>query len=172
MTIAERRLELEERRVVAEEKRLRQEVKWGWITRLGVAVPLVVLVATLIYNGWEFSRAADADRDRERGQAAQESQRQIDQANIDAQLAIMGIMLNQESPQQAYAAALAFDDLGISEDAGGQRLAPLVEKTLDTDAGSKQSFIDLLVAHPGEEAEIIALWRELFPTDDWVNDLR
>jgi hypothetical protein len=170
--IEERRLALEERRVLCEEDKARQEIKWGWITRLGVAIPLVVLAATLIYNGWQFRREAENNREQENRQAQREAEIEEFSAKIQFQLAILDTLLSQESPQEAHSKAVIFDELGISEDIGDEKLAPIMERVLDQDAGSKEAFINLLVAHPDKQKEIVALWHFLFSADEWVSALR
>jgi hypothetical protein len=161
LPIAERRLALEERRVVADENRLRLESRWGWVTRLGVAVPLVILAATLIYNGWEFNRAAEAERERD-----------IVNAQIDGQFRLLDVLVSQDSSQEALDKAQVFDDLEFSQSVGGEPLAQFFDdEALMRDAGSKEVFINLHLSHPEEREALVALWRELYPSDEWVNDL-
>ena len=104
---------LEERRVASEEAKARQEIKWGWITRLGVAIPLVVLAATLIYNGWQFRREAENNREQENRQAQRDAEIEEFNARNQFGLAIYDTLLSQESAQQARSKAEVFDELGI-----------------------------------------------------------
>ena len=153
----ERRLALEERRVAAEASKARLEARWGWITRLGVAVPLIVLALTLIYNGWQFRQAAEDTYTLER-----------EKAGFDFQTRVVDILLSPDVPKGAHLKAQMVDEL-VNPGTFDEKLAPLVEPF---DAGDKTDFISLIAAHPKEQGTIVALWKQLFPADTWVDELR
>jgi hypothetical protein len=152
LAVEERRIDLEERLAAAElesgKGRRKREDRQTWITAATVAVSVFVplMVAAVAYWSTAANNASQSKRDFE--------------------LEAARIVLSSESPAAAFRKAKALKALFP------EKLAPEFATEFDprkfesySTAGSKREVLNLMLAHPGREAQILAWWARLFPAD-------
>jgi hypothetical protein len=163
IAIEERRLELEERQAAAEAesgtRRRRQEDRQTRITAATVAISIFVplMVAAVAYWSTAANEAAQSKRDS--ALAAAQSRR-------DFELEAARIVLSAESPAAASHKANLLKALFPDKLSPGfaTEFKPAAFETYST-ARSKREVLNLMLAHPGREAQIVAWWARLFPAD-------
>jgi hypothetical protein len=131
----------------------------SWVAVATVTVGLFVplMVAALGYWATASNQEAQARRDFEL--AAQQSRR-------DFELEAARIVLNAENPTAIYNKARALKALfpGRLSPTFATQFEPARFETYST-ARSKRELLSLLLAHRGQEAQILAWWAQLFPAD-------
>jgi hypothetical protein len=163
LAIEERRIDLEERRAAAEAesgtRRRSQEERQGRITAATVAASVFVplMVAAVAYWSTASNEAAQSKHDSELAAA---------QSRRDFELEAARIVLSAESPAAAFHKANMLKALFPDKLSPGfaTQFEPSAFETYST-AGSKREVLNLMLAHPGQEAQIVAWWARLFPAD-------
>jgi hypothetical protein len=153
--VEERRIDLEERLATVElESGGRRRTHEG-IKAASVFVPL--MVAALAYWSTSSNEASQSKHDSELAAA---------QSRRDFELEAARIVLNAETPAAAFRKAKALKALfpGKLSPSFADEFDPSVFETYST-AGSKREVLGLMLAHPGDELQILAWWARLFPAD-------
>jgi len=163
IAIEERRIDLDERLAAAElesgTRRRRQDDRQTWITAatvvLSVFVPL--MVAAVAY----WSTAAN-----EASQSKRHSELAAAQSKRDFELEVARIALSAENPAAASRKANMLKALfpGKLSPEFATEFNPAAFEIYST-AGSKREVLNLLLANPGKETQILAWWARLFPAD-------
>lgn len=141
------------------EKRRRREVddrdaRRTRLTAMAIAIPLGVIALVLMAGALN----------------------QREQDRLDFQLRAAQAVMNENGDVAAVSKARALKSLF------GNRLpddfvASFDAETYPTEIAtqvvrSKKDLMQLLADHPRERAQIIDTWKQVFPGDTWVNDLR
>jgi hypothetical protein len=145
-----KKLELEKQRIQLEQKKLeieRSKARW---TSVSILVPLLVIAVTVGLNIWS----------------------QNQQARSDFEIKAAEIVLSADKPSEASAKAKALQDLFPD------RLPENFAESFQTEvysgpsAAPRTEILHLIVEHPDYKQEIIDMWRQLFPSHAWVENLR
>jgi hypothetical protein len=157
LAIERERLEIERRRLSLDEQKSRTESRQQWFTRIGVVVPLLVALLVFWGNVQSDNRKADAD----------------------FQIKAAEIVMNTQTPTEAYGRARALKALFPD------RLPPNFAQGFDPEkfsdrssfengqrVASKKELIGLIAAQPEQRDLIIKLWKELFPGDTWIDEIK
>lgn len=138
------KLELERAKLQVE----RHKAKW---TAIGVAVPIIVVAATVMLGMWS----------------------QYQKGRDDFSLKAAEILLAGDNPNTTQNKAKALAILFPSQ------LPQDFAKSFDPDAFGqsepdtltpKNELIKLIATHPSESEKILAVWKAMFPGDDWLSE--
>jgi flagellar biosynthesis/type III secretory pathway M-ring protein FliF/YscJ len=154
--IEHQKLAIDQRRLSLEERKAKAELRWGWLTRLVVLIPVVVALIA-------FMQALKV---------------QNEKAKDDFEVKAAEIVMNADTPAEtdgrARALAALFPDR-LGPDFASQfdpdKFANRPQFERDQVVAAKKELLDLVAAHPQDRALIIELWRDLFPDDAWVEQI-
>ena len=161
--VDERRIDLEERLAAAElesgERRRRHEDRQIWITAATVVLSVFVPLTVAAVAYWSTAATESSQSKRDSELAAAQSRR-------DFELEVARIVLSAENPAAASRKAEALKALfpGKLSPRFATEFDPAAFETYST-ARSKREVLNLMLAHPGREAQILAWWARLFPAD-------
>ncbi|MGE5492268.1 MAG: hypothetical protein ACM31P_13375 [Actinomycetota bacterium] len=141
LSIERDKLQLEREKLEVE----RLKAKW---TAIGVTVPIVVVAATVMLGIWS----------------------QYQKGRDDFALKAAEILMAGENPITTQNKAKALAVLFSSQ------LPPDFAKSFDPDAfghsddtlASKRDLVNLMAAHPTDSEKILAMWKAMFPGDEWL----
>lgn len=143
-------LKIEQEKLETERAKLeleRSKAKW---TVASIFVPLLIAALSLAYN----------------------TVSQIQQAHNDFELKAAEIVLSTEGPTGALNKARALVALfpGRLSNDFAQSFDPKLYMGIKTAEG-KMQLLTLISEHPEQKQEIIHMWKQLFPADDWIENL-
>jgi hypothetical protein len=143
------KLALEKKKVDLEQAKLEVERQKAKYTAVGVAVPIVVIAATVMLGVWSQYR---------KGQD-------------DFALKSAEILLQGDNPLTTQNKAKALATLFPSQ------LPRDFAKSFDPDAFAhtepdrltpRRDLVNLMAAHPADAERILAIWKAMFPSDEWL----
>jgi hypothetical protein len=143
------KIELERQRIQAEFEKLKTERFKVWWTGLSILVPLLVAAITLGFSAWN----------------------QAQQAQSQFELKVAEIVMSEKSSVEASNKAKAFAKLFPN------RLPAGFAETFDPylfggpPSAPKKELLKLILEHRDQKQEIIKMWGQLFPEDEWVKNL-
>jgi hypothetical protein len=152
-------VEMGNKKLEIERDKLRiEEASSKWLA-LSAAGPLTIALGTLAFSIWSF-----------RKQGRQQADMQLEAAKLQFEIKAAEIAFSGRTPKAVANRAKvlkAFFPDRLPDDFT-QRFSP-------DDFGSKEPpeekkfFLELLLKHPGKEAEVFDLWTKLFPGDEeWL----
>lgn len=137
----------------------RRDDRKTWIAAATIVVSIFIplMVAAVGYWSTAANQAAQSKRDSELAAA---------QSRRDFELEAARIVLSAGSPSAAAHKANALKALFPDKlsPTFATAFEPAAFETYST-ARSKREVLNLLLAHPGQEAQILAWWAQLFPAD-------
>jgi hypothetical protein len=142
--------DLEERKLALEKEKLRVERKKLWLMPLSFITPVAIAGATIIFGFWSHHERAQADFDLKTAEIIMNSSTASGTRNRAKALA--ALFPNRVSPN--FADSFTPSDFG----------APSIAR--------QEKLLQLVVEHPERKAEIIAMWKRLFPRDTWADSLQ
>ena len=163
-SIEQMKLALEQRKVEIEERREHRENLSRWFVRIGVGIPLVAAVITAIISTHL--------------QARSELKLEKLKAKNEFETRAAEIVMATDSPSETHGRARALAAL-FPEQLGDNFAAQFKpdnysnrdEFLRDQRIMAKKEFLNLFTRHAEHRAELIRLWRQLFPGDEWVDDV-
>jgi hypothetical protein len=146
------RMDLERQRILLEQERLKVDRFKSWWTGISILIPLLVAAVTVAFNTWS----------------------QVQQAQSEFELKAAEIVMNASGPAEARnkarALAALFPDR-LSENFAGFAEAFDPDLYGGPDAEVKKELLRWIIANPEQKQEIVEMWVEVFPDDEWANDL-
>lgn len=144
---------LEAQRLILERERIKIEWFKAWWTGFSILIPLLIAAGTIYFNG----------------------KNQQEQAQNDFKLKAAEIVLSETSPSAAKAKAEAMTDL-FPNDLPADFAAGFNAKNYSAPkvSESQKFLLTLIVEHPEQKNEIIAMWLAIAPPNDreWATKLK
>ena len=145
------KIELEKERLIFEREKFKQDRANIKIALFSAFIPLLIAALSLGYNFWQEKQRAD----------------------LEFQLKAAEIIMNTTSPTGSYNRAKALIDLFPD------RLpATLLESfspakyTATVDVDAKNKVIALIIENEDKKDEIIYMYKKIFPSYIWLDDLK
>jgi len=147
------KMELERQRVLLEQERLKVDRFKAWWTGISILIPLLVAAATMAFNTWSQVQQAQSEFELQAAEIVTNTSGPIGARNKARALAAL---FSDRLPESFANFAEAFDpDLY-----GGSNVSD-----------AKKELLRWIIANPEQKEEIVEMWIELFPEQEWANDL-
>jgi hypothetical protein len=159
IAIEQEKLRLDERRVRVEERKAKQ----GFLTRVGVVIPLAVALLALAGNVWSEHRARE-----DRIQAARDA----------FELKVADLVMDTTGPFETRGRANAMKQLfpkrlgaDFASSFDPEQASDRKKFERDQRVAAKKELLKLLAEHPDDRDQILSTWRQLFPADEWAKGI-
>lgn len=153
------KMELERQRILLEQERLKVDRFKAWWTGISILIPLLVAAATMAFNTCSQVQQAQSEFMLQAAEIVTDTSGPVGARNKARALAAL---FPDRLPESFANFAEAFDpDLY-----GGSNISD--EKNVSDE---KKELLRWIIANPEQKEEIVEMWIELFPEQEWANDL-